>query len=250
MKSPLLATLVRNGSVRVLVIDNLGEHGLRQLCESLSIGYLENDLSLGFAANNNKAYSWFYEAGDVSPRDYFVCCNPDIEISDEELDRFVCSVSKGLPEIASINLFRDREFSSFDSSIRHFPRLTDYFFTMAGYTNPACIDRSRVSGRESFDWAAGSFLVFSMGLFQRLGGFDERYYMYFEDVDICLRAWREHAVRVRYFPEIRAFHSGGFRNRSIISRHFCWYLKSFLRFHWAYYFKGRRPIRHGVSKGS
>jgi len=41
------------------------------------------------------------------------------------------------------------------------------------------------------DWVAGSFMVIHRDLFTRLGGFDEKYFMYFEDLDLCQRARRE-----------------------------------------------------------
>jgi len=44
-------------------------------------------------------------------------------------------------------------------------------------------------GEESIhpDWAGGMFLLFPRTLFEGLGGFDERYFLYYEDVDICAR---------------------------------------------------------------
>lgn len=39
------------------------------------------------------------------------------------------------------------------------------------------------------DWAQGSALLMDGALFRALGGFDERYFMYYEDVDLCRRAW-------------------------------------------------------------
>jgi N-acetylglucosaminyl-diphospho-decaprenol L-rhamnosyltransferase len=37
------------------------------------------------------------------------------------------------------------------------------------------------------DWISGAFMMFKSSAFRKLGGFDERYFMYCEDVDICLR---------------------------------------------------------------
>ncbi|MFC4863896.1 glycosyltransferase [Pseudomonas sp. MAHUQ-62] len=250
VEGPLLVSLARNSNLRVVVIDNLGEQKLQAHCEALSIDYLKNEKSHGFSSNNNKAFLRFLNIFDLSDSDYFVCCNPDVEISDGFLSEFVLQVSSRLPDIVSINLFRDRSFTKPDASIRHFPRLSDYFFALLGGVNPACIDRSAVRRVEHFDWAAGSFLAFTVRLFRQLDGFDERYFMYFEDVDICLRAWRERNVKVCYFPQVKAFHPGGFRNRSIFSRHFCWYLKSFFRFYRRYYFGGQRPVRGKPSVGA
>jgi GT2 family glycosyltransferase len=62
-----------------------------------------------------------------------------------------------------------------------------------------------------------------------LGGFDEGYFMYYEDVELCLQAW-QHEKRVVYLPTVEAFHQGG---GSSSDRSHVWPLntRSALRFH-------------------
>jgi GT2 family glycosyltransferase len=60
------------------------------------------------------------------------------------------------------------------------------------------------------DWIHGAFLLISRDLFRRLGGFDERFFMYGEDMDLCARA-RAAGYRTAIVPEARAVHYG---NRS------------------------------------
>ncbi|MDE1292895.1 hypothetical protein [Vibrio aestuarianus] len=84
--------------------------------------------------------------------------------------------------------------------------------------------------RSIVDWAAGSFLVFQADLYKKLNGFDENYFMYFEDVDICFRARKYYDQNVVYLSNIKAIHQGGYQNRKIFSKHFRWYFSSLLRF--------------------
>lgn len=73
-----------------------------------------------------------------------------------------------------------------------------------------------VSGRfsrESYDidWLGGSFLLMEKALYERVGGFDEAYFMYVEDVDLCRKIADEGLRRV-FFPQFRYIHFVGFSN--------------------------------------
>lgn len=55
------------------------------------------------------------------------------------------------------------------------------------------------------DWMMGSCLLIRADFYRRAGGFDERFFMYFEDIDLCRRAWRE-GLRVVYCPDAVVVH--------------------------------------------
>jgi len=64
------------------------------------------------------------------------------------------------------------------------------------------------------DWVPGAFALIRRELFQRLGGFDERFFLYYEEVDLCRRV-REAGLRVQYWPELRVQHIGGVSVRTV-----------------------------------
>ncbi|TRX75965.1 glycosyltransferase family protein [Pseudomonas mangiferae] len=230
--------------VRLLVVDNLGEPALRAFCLAKGIPYLVNSgRTRGFGANNNLAFRYFKERAGLKPSDIFICCNPDVELSRDALEQLREEISAHPSSLYAINLYTDRSYEKADTSIRHFPRVKDYYWMIMGWGNPARIDRDEFHAPSRCDWAAGSFLVFNAGLYEALGGFDEGYFMYFEDTDICLRAWRRFGERVLYLPSVKAYHKGGFHNRNLFSPHFYWYLGSMLRYFRRFYLGGRRPPR-------
>lgn len=55
------------------------------------------------------------------------------------------------------------------------------------------------------DWMLGSCLMIRADFYRQSGGFDERFFMYFEDTDLCRRAWRS-GVRVVYCPQAMVVH--------------------------------------------
>jgi hypothetical protein len=72
------------------------------------------------------------------------------------------------------------------------------------------------------------FVLFRSADFARLGGFDERFFLYYEDVDICARAWKE-GMRVATCPGVSAIHDAQRANRRDW-RHMRWQLASMMRY--------------------
>ncbi|MEK7105180.1 MAG: glycosyltransferase, partial [Patescibacteria group bacterium] len=72
-------------------------------------------------------------------------------------------------------------------------------FTMEDYNH----DRVRM-----IDWAQGSALFMSKAVFDEIGGFDQRFWMYFEDIDLCRRVW-DTGRPVYYVPEAQLQHAYG-----------------------------------------
>ena len=115
-------------------------------------------------------------------------------------------------------------------SLREFPTFISFFNVLKGSSFTKAYDKKILSYASTVDWAAASFLVFKSDLYQKLKGFDESYFMYFEDVDICYRANKQFNQKVIYLDNIKAIHQGGYQNRKLFSKHFRWYLSSLLRF--------------------
>ena len=58
------------------------------------------------------------------------------------------------------------------------------------------------------DWVSGAAFCMRRSLCEQLGGFDERFFMYLEDVDLCYRA-KQKGYRITYFPEAIITHAIG-----------------------------------------
>jgi len=75
--------------------------------------------------------------------------------------------------------------------------------------------------------ASGCFMLARTMLLERLGGFDPRFFMYFEDYDLSVRMGRESLVA--YVPRARIVHHGGGASRKG-PRHVAWFMASAWRF--------------------
>lgn len=58
------------------------------------------------------------------------------------------------------------------------------------------------------DWVSGGAMLVRRSVFEKMGGFDENFFMYFEDVDLCLRV-KKQGVRIAVNPRARIFHESG-----------------------------------------
>jgi hypothetical protein len=77
-------------------------------------------------------------------------------------------------------------------------------------------------------WLAGTFLLMQRGTFQSLAGFDERYHLYFEDVDFGCRA-RLAGFRLLRSPSLRLQHEAARRSRTHV-RYLAWHIASAVQF--------------------
>lgn len=75
------------------------------------------------------------------------------------------------------------------------------------------------------DQVIGAFFLVRRTVFEQLDGFDERFFVYFEEVDFSLRA-RRGGWRSVYFSEVRAFHAGGGTSRQVKAKRLFYSLRS------------------------
>ena len=78
------------------------------------------------------------------------------------------------------------------------------------------------------DWVGGMFMLFRRGVFEKLGGFDERYFLYYEDVDLCARL-RLQGYEVALCPDAKVIHHAH-RSSHTSLKFMNWHLTSMARF--------------------
>ncbi|EJB8820113.1 glycosyltransferase family 2 protein [Escherichia coli] len=211
----------------VILTDNIGEQVLEKYCLKHDITYILNYKRKGFGENNNQNFKKAKELG-MRLNDYFLVLNPDVVINPTELDKLKSRMSLTNSMAGTINLLKTDQ--NYDNNIRYFPALYDFVGSyLFGNTN-TIIDKGKISINQEVDWASGAFIAVSSWLYEKVGGFDERYFMYCEDLDLCKRIKKETGKGIIYYPDIYALHKAAHQNRKIISKHFYWHLKSIFRY--------------------
>lgn len=97
------------------------------------------------------------------------------------------------------------------------------------------------SARHDVDWGLGAAMFLRRADLPADGPFDDRFFLYFEDVDLCLRTWRG-GRRVLYCPEIQCIHAHRRASRRALSAAGWHHFQSLWRFAWKH---GGLPMRRG-----
>lgn len=216
-------------NVSIEIRDNTNSTDLKVFCCEKKYGYHVNESKKGFGDNNNLNFYESMKAKEQS-KEWFILINPDVVITYEAFLTLMSKLDSEQANLLTINLCTDEDLKVEEQSLRKFPSFRSLFNVFLGKTITEKYDKNNVADGNYVDWAPGSFLIFSSYLFESLNGFNEKYFMYYEDVDICFRAKLNFGYRVKFLKNVKAYHRGGFKNRSIMSPHFKWYIKSLFRF--------------------
>ncbi|WP_337979661.1 glycosyltransferase family 2 protein [Providencia manganoxydans] len=213
----------------VVIKSNTPGDNFPAMVDNPNFHWIDDNYHCGFGHNNNIIYNYCYNQLNMKTDDYFIILNPDVIIDYNVITHLIDNMLKNHDLIATVNLFKDIDNHIYDNSIRKFPSLSDFIKSFLGFNNPSVVDKSLLTEPCSIDWAAGSFLVIKASHYSNLKGFDENYFMYCEDIDICYRSALLN-IPVKYYPNFHALHLAKHANRNFLSKHFYWHISSVLRF--------------------
>jgi GT2 family glycosyltransferase len=219
LRESILSVERETGSFRVeiLVVDSASKDGSPDMVrtEFPHVRLWVSDQNLGFAGANNVA---FREARGR----YTILLNSDAFLEPGSLQIAVRHMEQtpnaGLGGAKLIG--RD---GIMQPSARMFPSLLNEVLTMSGlaYYFP----RSRFFGRmdrtwadpdqpASVDWVPGAFCIARTDVLRQVQFFDENFFLYSEEVDLCFRI-RQAGYAIWYWPDIKVIHIGGESSKTV-----------------------------------
>lgn len=215
--------------LEVVVVVNIPEdEGYLSRSRPFPLTVVRNQTRAGFGANHNKAFA-------ASKGDTFVVVNPDIRLSSDPLPALRATLADDGVGVAAPVVLSPA--GKPEDSARRFPTVGRLLLRrLPSYR--ARPDYVVGSTPVAVDWVAGMFIALRRQTFQSLGGFDERYFMYFEDVDLCARA-RARGLGVVVNPACSVVHDAR-RDSHKSLRHMRWHLASAARFLGTSYAPGTR----------
>lgn len=185
--------------------------------------------NIGFVQGNNLGV-------EQASGDLILLLNPDTEVMDDALPRLV-DVIRSDDTVGVAGPHTHNPDGSHQSTRRRFPDLLTAIFESPWLENIAphrLIRRYRVEDRPDdgtypVDWVQGSALMAQRSIWQEIGGLDERYIMYAEEMDWCKRATLA-GWQVLYVGDAHIIHYGGQSSAQVKARSHVHYQHSKLRY--------------------
>lgn len=217
---------------RVVVIDNASNDGSLDNLENINLPLtiIRNAQNLGFAKACN-------QGAKASEADYLLFLNPDTLLFKNSLSApitFMQEIGNEVIGIIGIQLIDEKNnvsrtcarfpnaFSSVYMSLgldRLFPKIfPGHFMTEWDHKENKVVDQ-----------VMGAFFFVRRNLFERLNGFDERFFVYFEDLDFSLRA-KKIGYKIYYLSTAQVFHKGGGTSEKVKAERLFYILRSKLLF--------------------
>ena len=204
-------TVATDVPVSVLLADNGSTDGSPEAAVERypNSRLLRTGANLGYGTAVNRAVGELSDCGE-----FLVIANPDVVWSPGSIDALL-EVARRWPDAAAVGpLIRDPDGSVYPSA-RHLPSIirggmhavVGPFWKTNPWTAAYRQDHEPPSER-AVGWLSGSCLLVRRSAFEAIGGFDERYFMYMEDVDLGDRFGRAGWVNV-YAPSAEVLHDKG-----------------------------------------
>lgn len=201
-----------NCRVRIIVIDN----NSKQLPDKImkiypNIDFIQNSENVGFGKAINLSLKF-------ARSKYIVLLNPDAAIIDHSFNNIFNYLDKHSQVAIAGPMILDHD-GSIQGSARRFPTIWTSIF---GRKSPLTrlFPRNQMTKREFFcfngdnqkpksvDWVSGACMVIRTDILKYIGGFDDKFFMYWEDADLCKRL-KESGWKIIYYPQAKIFHHTG-----------------------------------------
>lgn len=199
-------------SLQIFVVDNSSEDGSVEFLKERypEVSYIENDENLGFGKANNQAIR-------LSEGKYTLIINPDTLVSEDTFTLLFEHMEKnsGCGAAGCKILNPDGTFAP--ESRRTVPTLWSSFAKASGLST--IFSRSKIFSEYYMNWLgedeqsqvpvlSGSFMFWRTSVLKELEGFDERFFMYGEDIDLCYRI-QQTDFYIDYIPQTSIIHYKG-----------------------------------------
>ena len=196
---------------RIFVVDNSSIDDTAQIVANTQkkfpgISFLRMPWNLGFAKANNHGAS-------LSQTNFMVFLNPDTIFQDNAIEQLfdLLLQKEHIGVIGPALVFPDNTVQrGYGDKLGIAGIMRDF---LLGARLRAKLQNQRKMISPNVDWVSGACMIVRKDVFEMVGGFDEKIFMYSEDLDLCLRI-KQKGFKVYYLPSVRVIHLGGISQKS------------------------------------
>ncbi len=198
-------SLIADGVESLVVVDNSTTGSSASVLGDRPVRLVDTEMNLGYGRGMNRGVAF------AGAPEFLILSNPDIVVHRGAVAALVHHLATH-PQVGIAGPTIVDGSGATYPSLRIFPNIV-----LAGlhavlaplWANNPATKRYRSPGRNGqVDWVSGAFFVVRTEAFQRVGGFDERYFMFAEDMDLCWRLARA-GWEVAVVPEAVVTHIEG-----------------------------------------
>jgi hypothetical protein len=207
----------RSLRVQTIVVDNNSRDGSQEMVEREfpEVLLIRSQVNLGFGRANNLGFQ-------SAQGRYIVLLNSDAFLTDGALERSIEHMDENQNAGLGGGRLIGRD-GSWQPSARKFPTILDDLIVRTGLA--ARFPHSRFFGRfdrtwanameaAEVDWVPGAYSIIRAEVLSAVGAFDERFFLYCEEVDLCKRI-KALGYSICYWPDIAIVHIGGESSRQM-----------------------------------
>lgn len=195
----------------VIIVDNAGDASVLQFASDIlpKATCIMNSQNKGFAYAVNQGMK-------ASKGDYVLLLNPDTEVPADACAKMVAHMEQDLEVGIASSIIRYPD-GKLQDSIRRFPALFDQLIILSKLPHvlkriPA-VDHYMMRDvdpmkTQDVDSIMGAFMFIRRSVIDKIGMFDERYFIWYEEVDYCKMAV-DAGFKVRHYADVEMFHHKG-----------------------------------------
>lgn len=244
LKNAVDSFLNSHSNLRIYLIDNSPSTKLKTYFSDQRIEYYHNPTNPGFGTSHNIAI----KKAIAIKSEYHIILNPDIFFENNVINELVLFARENekigllMPKVLYPN--GDLQYlcrllpSPFELFFRRFFSNLNFVKKM---NNTSILEFTGYNKIMNVPYLSGCFMFCKTDVFEKVGGFDERFFMYMEDVDLSRRI-HNHYLTV-FYPKVQIYHNfekGSFKNKKLLKYHITSAIKYFNKWGWFFDSEKRR----------
>jgi len=204
-----IKSIKKLNNTTILVVDNASTDKSKEVLEKISgVRLIINKINLGFSGGNNVGIRYCLE----NKFDLMLVLNNDTLLADstiEELLRGTKAADIISPKIyfaKNYEFHKDRyKEKDLGKVIWYAGGNIDWQNVIGGHIGVDEVDNGQFDQAREIDFATGAAMLVKREVFEKIGLFDERYFLYLEDMDFCVRA-KKAGFKIMYEPKAIVWH--------------------------------------------